>query len=120
VICVLWCSFSFYSVAIYLSTSLYYWLAIWNSSTIFVSCVFRLPLNSSMSFVLAVCVRSSPFIRSDDSYINVPVDRSKFSSVSRIVETVMRVVEFAFLSDSINYLFSEMPVCISEHILPYC
>jgi hypothetical protein len=111
--CVLWCSFSFYNVDIDLSTSLYYWLAFWNSSTIFVSCVFRLPLNSSISFVLAVWVCSSTFIRSDDSYTNVAIDLSRFSRFSRIVETFMRVVELAFLSDSINYLFSEMPVCIS-------
>jgi hypothetical protein len=29
------------------------------------------------------------------------------------VETLMRVVEFAFLSANINCLFSEMPACIS-------
>jgi hypothetical protein len=70
-------------------------------------------LNSSIVFVLAVWVFSSSFIRSVDLYINEPIDLSRFSRFSRIVETVMRVVELAFLSDSISYLFSEMPACIS-------
>ena len=51
---VLWCSFYFCNVAICLSASLYCLLAVWNSSTILLSCVLRLALNSSMVFVLAV------------------------------------------------------------------
>ena len=114
------CAFSFYSVVICFSTSLYFWQVFWYSSTILLSCVLKLPLNSSISFVLAVWVCSSPFIRSDDSYTNVAIDLSNLSRFSRIVETLIRVVEFAFLSDKINYLFSVMPVCISQHMRPYC
>jgi len=113
VICVFWCSFAFYNVDIWLSASLYCLLAFWNSSTIFSSCIFRLPLNSSRVFVLAVWVFSSSFIRSVDLYTNEPTDLSNLSRFSRIVEIVTRVVELAFLSDNISYLFSVMPACIS-------
>jgi hypothetical protein len=75
--------------------------------------VLKLPLKSSIDFVLAVCECCNPFIRSEDSYINVPICLSSFSRFSRMVETVIRVVELAFLSDNISYLFSEIPVCIS-------
>ena len=34
--------------------------------------------------------------------MNAPICLSSFSRFSRIVETVMRVVEFAFLSDKIS------------------
>ena len=77
------------------------------------SCVLRLLWNSSKLFVLAFKVRLSSFIRSDDEYTNPLIDLSNLSRFSRIVETLMRVMEFAFLSDNINCLFSEMPVCIS-------
>jgi hypothetical protein len=53
------------------------------------------------------------FRRSDEVYIYVPIRLSSISRFSRMVETRIRVVELAFLSDSISYLFSEMPVCIS-------
>ena len=58
-------------------------------------------------------VRLSSFIRSDDVYTNVLIDLSNLSRFSRIVEILTRVMELVFLSDSINYLLSEMPVCIS-------
>jgi hypothetical protein len=63
--------------------------------------------------VLAVRVRLSSFIRSEDEYTNPLIDLPNFSRFSWIVEILTRVMEFAFLSDNINYLFSEMPVCIS-------
>ena len=100
-------------VVICLRISLYFWLVFWYSSTIFVSYVFKLPLKSSIDFVLAVCECCNPFIRSEDSYIYDPICLSNFSRFSRIVETVIRVVELAFLSAKISYLFSEIPVCIS-------
>jgi hypothetical protein len=75
--------------------------------------VFKLPLKSSIDFVLAFYVLSNPFIRSEDSYINVPNCLSSVSRFSRMVETVIRVFEFAALSDKISYLLSEIPVCIS-------
>jgi hypothetical protein len=63
--------------------------------------------------VLAVRVRLSSFIRSEDEYTNPLIDLLNFSRFSWIVEILTRVMEFAFLSDNINYLLSEMPVCIS-------
>ena len=62
-----WWAFSAYSVVICFSTSLYFWLVFWYSSIILVNYVFKLPLKSSIDFVLAVCVCSIPFIRSEDS-----------------------------------------------------
>ena len=113
------CAFSFYSVVICFSTSLYFWQVFWYSSTILSSCVLKLSLNSAINFVLVDQVLSSMFRRSDEVYINVPIRLSSISRFSRMVETRIRVVELAFLSDSISYLFSEMPVCISQHIRPY-
>ena len=63
--------------------------------------------------MLAVRVRLSSFIRSEDEYTNPLIDLLNFSRFSWIVEILTRVMEFAFLSDNINYLLSEMPVCIS-------
>jgi hypothetical protein len=100
-------------VDICLSISPYCWLDLWKSSTILSSCVFRLLLNSSNSFVFAAWSLYSTFIRSDDVYTNVLIDLSNLSRFSRIVEILTRVVELAFLSSNINYLFSEMPACIS-------
>jgi hypothetical protein len=41
------------------------------------------------------------------------IDLSSLSNLSWILDMCMRVVDDAFLSDNINYLFSEMPLCIS-------
>jgi hypothetical protein len=78
-----------------------------------VSWVFKLPLKSSIDFVLAVCDCSILFILSVDSYTNAPICLSSFSRFSRMLEIVTRVVELALRSDKISYLFSDMPVCIS-------
>jgi hypothetical protein len=41
------------------------------------------------------------------------IDLSSLSNLSWILDMCMRVVDDAFLSDKINYLFAVMPLCIS-------
>jgi hypothetical protein len=75
--------------------------------------VFRLAQNSSITLVFFVCYFSSSLTRSEDVYMYALIDLSSLSNLSWILDMCMRVVDDAFLSDKINYLFSVMPLCIS-------
>ena len=97
-----WWACSFYSVVMCFSTSLYFWDVFWYSSTILFSCVLRFSLKSAITLVLVVCACSNTLSRSEDSYTYVPTCLSSLSRCSRIVETVIRVVELAFRSVRIS------------------
>jgi hypothetical protein len=97
-----WWAFSVYSVVICFSTSLYFWDVFWYSSTILLSCVLRFSLKSAITLVLVVYVFSNTFSLSEDSYTYVPSCLSNLSRFSRMVETVIRVVELAFRSVRIS------------------
>ena len=75
--------------------------------------MFRLAQNSSNTLVFFVCDFSSSLTRSEDVYMYALIDLSSLSNLSWILDMCMRVVDDAFLSDKINYLFAVMPLCIS-------
>ena len=75
--------------------------------------MFRWAQNSSNTLVFFVCYFSSSLTRSEDVYMYALMDLSSLSNLSWIFDMCIRVVDDAFLSDNINYLFSEMPLCIS-------